>query len=331
MNDTPLAEPAAAFYRESLVWDMVFPLEPWCGNDLDALARHRQAGFHHVSLTVAGDNHNIGEAVQRIGAARREILARDELMLIESLDDLETARTSNRLAITLHCEGSRCFERNLDMVETFRALGIRHNLLAFNQTNSAGGGCAEKFDGGISNFGRSLVQEMQRVGMLVDLSHTGQRTSLDALELATRPMVFTHSMAAAVHPHFRNLSDEQIKACAASGGVIGMSSCSEYMGDAACANEALFRHIDHIAELVGADHIGLGLDFVFDPAALNAWIRTRPEEWPGTDSPDWAGFAYAVPEQIPALAGLLLDKGYPASAVRGILGGNWLRVCGAAW
>ncbi len=332
MTTREISAAAAALHDDSLVWDMVFPIEPWCGNDYDKLDRFKASGFNHVSLCLAGDNHNIGQAVQRIADARSAILgAPEKYLLIETVADIATARDTDRLAISFHLEGTRCFERDLNMVETFHTLGIRHALLAFNQTNSAGGGCAEAHDGGISNFGRLLVTEMERVGMIVDLSHTGRRTGLEAMEMATRPMIYSHSVVDQVHAHFRNLTDEQITACAKTGGVIGMSGSSGYLGDATAGNEAIFRHIDHIAALVGADHIGLGLDLVFDSGALNAWIRTRPDEWPGADAPDWPGFSYAAPEQMPALTDMMLSHGYSDDTVRGILGGNWARVCRDGW
>lgn len=311
---------------------MVYPIEPWCDNGFDKLSRYRAAGFDLVSLCLAGDNHNVSEALQRIAAARRVVLANtDDYVLVNVTEDIQRAKAEDKLAIAFHCEGTRCFERNLDTIEAFYALGIRHTLLAFNQTNSVGGGCAEREDAGLSNFGRQLVAEMERVGMLVDLSHTGRRTSLETLEIATRPTVFTHSLVDSVMGHYRNITDEQIKACAATGGVVGMSGASLYLGDDECSNEAIFRHIDYIAELVGARYIGLGLDMVFGADKLNDWLRERPDEWPGADSPDWPGFRYAVPEQIPALTELMLKHGYPDDSVRGILGENWLRACERVW
>lgn len=332
MRQWSVSDKAATLHLEAFVWDMVYPIEPWCGNGYDKLARYKAAGFDLVSLCLAGDNHNISESVQKIASARREILSNpDQYLLVEQAEDCWRAKQQGKLAIFFHCEGTRCFERNLDMVEAFYALGVRHTLLAFNNANSAGGGCAEKMDGGLTSYGRLLIKEMERVGMVVDLSHTGRKTGLDAMEISTSPMIYSHSVVDAVNPHYRNLTDDQIKACAQTGGVIGMSGSNGYLGDENSDNETLFKHIDYIAEMVGPEHIGLGLDLVFDTKTQYDWIKKRPEEWPGTDDPNWPGFSYAVPEQIPALTQVMLDHGYSESVIKGILGENWLRVCQQAW
>ena len=327
-----VSDAAERLHRESLVWDMVWPLEPWCGNSWDKVAQFRAAGYNVLSLTLAGDNHNIGETTQRVAAARREVLARDdECILVESVDDISRAQIEGKLAIAFHFEGTRCFERNLDVIESFYQLGVRHTLLAFNQSNSAGGGCAEKVDGGLTNFGRLLVAEMERVGMLLDLSHTGRRTAMDALDIVTQPAVFTHSNADAVTPHFRNIEDEQAKACAATGGLVGVSSSNEYLGVETSNVDAIFRHIDYYVGLLGPDHVGLGFDVVFDPVALSDWIRTRPDEWPGKDDPAWTGFTYALPQDAPKVTELMLQHGYDQDSIRKILGGNYMRVCSQVW
>jgi membrane dipeptidase len=325
------AEAAAKLVRDALVWDNVWPLEPEVGNDLHCLPGFRAAGYDVISLTIAGDNHSSGQAFNRVATARRRVQATRNVRLVESVAQIDHARGAGELAILLHFEGTRCFERNLDLVEAFYRLGVRHNLLAFNQANSVGGGCAEEGDGGLTRFGKRVVAEMERVGMLLDLSHTGARTSLDALAQSTRPTVFSHSNCAAIHPHFRNLTDEQIRACAATGGLIGLSGSSIYLGDDAARSETMFQHLDHVVQLVGAEHACLGLDVVFETEPLNQFMRARPEEWPDAARPDWPGVHYAHPQQLVELTALMLGAGYDQSAVRGVLGENLRRVCSAVW
>jgi membrane dipeptidase len=233
--------------------------------------------------------------------------------------------------VLMHFEGTRCFERNLDTVETFYQLGVKHTLLAFNQANSAGGGCMEAADCGLTRFGRTLVAEMQRVGMLLDLSHTGHKTALQALEITAAPCIFSHSNARAVFEHPRNISDEEMRACAATGGLIGLASSSMYHGDPECRTESLFRHIDHMVQVVGPDHVGIGLDIIKDTDVFNEWMRARPEEWPDVTRADWPGIRTATMEQLPQLTACMLAAGYGEAAILKILGGNYLRICRQVW
>ncbi|MBM3545521.1 MAG: peptidase M19 [Alphaproteobacteria bacterium] len=320
---------AEAVLRDALVWDNVWPLEPWAGNGWVKLPDFASAGWNVLSLTIAGDDHSIGQAFARVAAARKRILADSSLVFVETVDDILAARKAGKLAITLHFEGTRCFERSLDVIEPFFRLGVRHTLLAFNASNSAGGGCAEKEDGGLTIFGRKLIAEMERVGMMLDLSHVGARTSLDALVASTKPVLFTHSNASAVHPHYRNLTDEQIRACARTGGLVGLSGSSDYLGDTGASTEALFRHLDHIAQLVGIDHIGL--DLVFDAEAVSNFARSRADEWPQARDPNWPGFRYARLSQLVELVRMMLSRGYSESDVAKFLGGNYLRIARAFW
>jgi membrane dipeptidase len=327
---------AQRLHRSALVWDNVFPVdlpgEVAFGNSWDRLARFATAGVDIVSITLAGDNHNAAEALRLCAWARRELRERGASLLpVRSVADVDRARSSGRLGVVLHFEGTRCFERNLDLVELFYDIGIRQTLLVFNNHNDAGGGCAEDSDAGLTRYGRRLVGELQRVGMLLDLSHTGHRTSLEALAAASAPAVFSHSNVHSLCPSFRNLRDDQIKGCAATGGLVGISGSSEYLGDVECSTESIFRHVDYVAQLVGPEHVGLGQDVVFDAEALTRWVRTRPDEWPMSRDPAWPGFRYAVPEQLPELTATMLRHGYDEESIRGILGENIRRVCGQVW
>jgi membrane dipeptidase len=327
-----ISDKAARLHSRAIVWDNVWPLEPWCSNDFERLAQFRDAGVTVISLTLAGDDHNISETIQRIAAARHQVLADPaKLLLVRGISDVVRAKESGRLAVTFHFEGTRCFERNLEMIEVYYRLGVRHALLAFNLANSAGGGCAEAEDYGLTRFGQRFIAECERVGMLVDLSHTGYRTSMEAMERSSRPMLFTHSNVAALHPHFRNLADAQIYACAATGGLIGVSSSTQYLGTTDASTDSLMRHIDYLVQKIGPRHVALGLDLVFDAAKVDAYMRARPEQWPITLEEKWPGCQYAVPSQIRELTQCMLNRGYDEDAVLGILGGNYVRVYGDVW
>lgn len=318
---------AAALYRDAEVWDMVLPWEPEMGNSVELLARWRASGVSFVSVHPAGDRHNIGEAVRRIAHARAAILSRpEELVLAESIADIDRGRAEGKLAVGLHVEGSQLFERDVTLIEAFYRLGIRFCHPVFNLQNSFGGGCADDNDGGLSKYGRAAVAKMNTVGMLLDGAHAGRRTSFEMIECSDAPIVFSHVACGALHPHFRNVTDEQVRACAAKGGVVGLTGNNNYLGDDPTV-ETLFRHLDHIVNLVGPDHAGLGIDYVHDARALDKYVAQRPDEWAGT----WAPFAFASPEQFVTLVDRILRAGYPDAAVRSILGGNFRRVCERVW
>jgi membrane dipeptidase len=326
-TDEVISERACEVYGETPVWDMVLPWEPEMGNSLEALQKWSAAGVDFVSVHPAGDRHNIGEAVKRIAHARADILSQpDELVLAESVADIDRARAEGKLAVGLHVEGSRLFERDLAVIEAYYKLGVRFCHPVFNLLNSFGGGCGDVEDVGLSKYGRAVVAEMNKLGMLLDGAHVGRRTTLEMMALSSSPVIFSHVACDAVYGHFRNVDDEQLLACAATGGVIGITGNNNYLGGAP-STEMLFRHLDHIVRVAGADHAGLGIDHVVDTAVLDEYVRGRPGEWEG----EWMPFEFAGPEQFLALTDRMLEAGYPEASVRGILGGNFRRVCEQVW
>ena len=316
----------------SFVCDAVWPVRPQYDNTYESLSRFKATGFDMISVTLAGDQHNISEAVQMVASHRAQVLARPEqFVLVENVKDIHRALEEDKLALMFHFEGSRVYERNIDMIETFFRLGVRFNLLAFNQGNSAGAGAVDRSDAGLTTYGRDVVKEMDRVGMLLDLSHTGRRTSMEAMELYSKPPIFSHHGADAVFEHPRNLTDEQLKACASRGGVCGVSSANMYLGDPDCSVEMQFRHLDYMVNLIGPEHVGLGLDIILDGQALDAFFNSRPGEWPFTQDPNWRGAKTMVPEQLPELVEAMLSRGYAVADISKILGANFMRVFSAHW
>ena len=318
--------------EQTFVADLVWPIRPQYDNTYESLDRFRCAGFDLVSVTLAGDQHNISQAVQMVADHRHQVLSQpDKFVLFETMADLARARRDGKLCLMFHFEGTRPFERNLEMVAIYFKLGIRFTLLAFNNTNSAGGGAIEDVDPGLTTYGRRLVEEMDRVGMVLDLSHTGRRTTLDAMEVYTRPPLFSHHGADAMFSHPRNLTDEQMKACAAHGGVCGVSGANMYLGNNDCSPENVFRHVDYMVQLIGPQHVGLGLDAIFNGPALDAFFRARPDEWPFTRNPNWPGTKTFVPEDLERLVELMTDAGYGDGDISAVLGGNLLRLFEAHW
>jgi membrane dipeptidase len=319
----------AALFRDALVWDMVFIYEPEMGNGANLFDRYIEAGVDFVSVHPAGDRHNVGDAMKRIARCRADVRAHPRAVLVESVDDVLAARAAGKLAVGLHLEGFRCLERDLNLIDVYYQLGVRFVHPIFNLNSEIGGGCADRHETGLTKLGVRMVQEMNRVGMLVDGSHAGYRSTLDMMEVSADPVIFSHLACHSVHPHMRNVRDDQIRGCARTGGVIGITGGGFYLGGVTA--ERYFRHLDHVAQLVGVEHVGVGLDYLADVAPLVAFIDARPDEWPGKEQGAWEPMAFFPPERLVDVTELMLRHGYPDDAVRGVLGGNWLRVCGRVW
>ena len=221
----------------------------------------------------------------------------------------------------------------MSLIELYHALGVRWMLLAYNRNNLAGGGCQDE-DGGLTPFGRRMIAEMERVGMALCLSHTGHRTAREALDAATRPVIFSHSNPSAVHAHPRNIPDELIRACAATGGVVGINGVGSFLGrkdgrdDISSATFA--RHVDHVVQLVGPKHVSIALDYVFDMGELEQYFEKMKHTFP----PELGYSArpgFVAPEQLPEIVQTLLDRGYRDEDLRDILGGNLMRLARTVW
>lgn len=312
------------------IWDNVLPMAPEVGNDFALLARFDAAGYGFVSLTIAGDDCGLGEAMHRLARARSLIaIHADRYALATSVAEIAATRHQGRMSVGLHLEGTECLERDVEMIEVMYSLGIRHAILAFNQNNSAAGGCMEDEGIGLSRLGKRYIDRMRDVGMLLDLSHTSRRASLEAIERIERPVVFTHSNVDALFPHPRNVTDAQIDACAVSGGLIGLSGSSMYMGRGDTLPSSIFRHIDYIVQRVGADHVGLGTDYIVDAEATARILSARPDEWPHDDLTQ--PLDYMPPEQLTEVVEKMRGAGYDQASIAKILGGNYLRIAEAVW
>ena len=315
--------------RNSLIWDMTLPGMFNGLNEVQTLYRYRSLGFGFVSLTVGNDSiWNPHAILDRLATIRAAVMAEGKsFQVIGSASDIVRARQDGKLAVSFHLQGTNGLGGNIAWVERFASLGITHMLLAYNSRNAVGDGCAELGDAGLSRYGHSLVREMNRLGMLVDGSHTGYRTTMDAIEISTKPFIFSHANAASVFAHYRNIRDDQIVACAKTGGVIGVNGVGAFLGETgAISPELLFRHIDHMTQLVGPSHIGLGLDFVTHVGKFVAMAADSTDIWPSNGGKPVQFEYFAGPEIVGPLVDLLSARGYADDHIRGILGENFFRV-----
>jgi membrane dipeptidase len=324
---------ATAIISNAFVWDNhgCMPVGPPYGTEyLPELHRYRDAGVDVVSLNVGFGEMDTADHFQTLASIRRWVSMQDDCMLISTPADVETARQTGRLGICFDIEGANAIADQLPLIGAYHHLGVRWMLIAYNRNNQAGGGCQDE-DTGLTSFGREVVREMERVGMVVCCSHTGYRTAADVLGMATKPVIFSHSNALALVPHPRNIPDDLIRACAQSGGVVGVNGIGLFLGPAGEDQaELVARHIDHMVQLVGPRHVGLGLDFVFDTAELEAHLKKMRATFPADLGYD-AAISMVPPERLVDVVMCLLRRGYYQADLEAILGGNFLRVAHEAW
>jgi membrane dipeptidase len=322
-----------------LVCDMTFPQAPagpLLTPDFEAaMDEHLKHGVTFTSVTIASDEATVEGTVRWLGASRRHILARPEkYVLVDSGEDIERARRAGKMGINFHFQGTNSLLGDLSLVELYRKLGVGHMLLAYNARNLVGDGCHEESDVGLSRFGKALIAEMNRVGMMVDVTHTGYRTSMDAIAASSQPVVFTHSNSKAIFDHQRNITDDQAKACAATGGVIGINGVGLFLSAARHdkSPQIIATHVDYFANLVGPEHVGFGLDSVFNiPHFLSTFAANNADKYAVGGYLTSKTPAFAGPDVIPAVAAVLAGKGWQEKELRGLLGENWLRVMTQAW
>jgi membrane dipeptidase len=267
----------------------------------------------------------------------------DRFARIDSGDDFARAREAGKFGVILSYQDSTHF-RGPDDVETFHQLGQRISQLTYNYQNLLGAGFLEHQDGGLTVFGHRILERMEEVGMAVDVSHCGDRTTLDALAAATRPVIFTHANPRAVLPgHRRNKTDEAIQAMAATGGVMGINFIRFMVkGEAPVGVEDVLDHVDHVAGLVGIEHVAIGSDLdLFG----NASPRRPPDEVPDfSGRPNFDRYEIHLNDQNrESIAGLdhpkrlfdltegLIGRGYADADIQALLGGNAVRVLGEIW
>ena len=326
VNAHPAAGRVHQLLRGTDVWDMTLP---WAAPywNIDTLRRFHRAGFTFISLTAQDIPPTFQGILQMLSQLKADYQAHDWLTFPIGLGDIDRARARGKLALTFNVQDTVQIGSDLSRVQSLRDAGVWHMLLAYQTRNLVAGGCADTADAGLSDFGRQLIKEMNRVGMVIDCSHTGRRSSLAAMETSAAPVIFSHSNAYAICANIRNIHDDQIKACAATGGVIGIVGIGAFLGDPQARVESLWRHIDHIASLVGPEHIGIGTDYVKDMESL--WRAVRPLKealFPDPTGTQLYEGGCFQPEQLPDLIECLLAHGYSDRTVAGILGGNFRRV-----
>jgi membrane dipeptidase len=317
---------------DGVLWDnhACMPLRPQDTSFLPQLERAREAGIDMMTLNVAyGSGATCGAALAMLSSFRSWFLARpDDYLLVASTSDVEEARASGCLGICFDIEGMDALEGDSSRVQTFYDLGVRWMLAAYNRANQAGGGCLDE-DVGLSAFGRTVIGEMNRVGMVVCGSHCGYRTAREMIDCSADPVIFSHSNPRAMWDHPRNIPDDLMKACAERGGVIGINGFGPFLGSNDASTSTYVSHVEYALELVGEDHVGIALDYVFDREELDAHIAADPDTFPSALYSQ--GASMVEPWRLPEIAQRLAARGHSKTTLTKIFGANHLRIAQRVW
>lgn len=299
---------------------------------------YKDSGINIIHPAVGLGGPDSYEQTLKFFAAWNAFIAdRDEyFMRIDSPADIDRVKKSGKLGVILGLQNSEQFRRP-DDVDFFRGLGQRVSQLTYNSRNMIGNGSTERRDEGISDFGVAIIERMNKVGMAVDVSHCGDRTTLDAFEISKKPVLITHSNCrtlAGGHP--RDKSDEAIKRVGAAGSVMGITGVRMFVkNDEPTTIENFLDHFDHVRDLIGAEHLGIGSDidlYGYDamPPELNKRLRAGYKGSYGfREKIDIEGINH--PKRMFDVAEGLIRRKYSDADIQGILGGNFTRVLKQIW
>jgi membrane dipeptidase len=318
----------------SIRWDAHsgVPLKP--DYSIHVLKRHLAAGFNFVSINVGMDVNPVDQILSVLASFRRQVGMSQQFLLVRSVDDVKAAARTGKLAIAFDLEGAKPILSNLGMVQIYYDLGIRQMHFAYNRANEVAGGC---YDPGapLTRLGARLVAECQGVGIIVDCSHVNERSAMAIMDIATKPIVFSHSNVRALNSNLRNITDAMIDRCAQVSGVIGINGMSNFHRDCRASVEGIIEQIDYVAQRVGPQHIGIGLDYVYNQEQDDLPEDADPAYWfppeQGYDENFYKSSVFVPPESLADLGERLSDRGYSRSDIAGIWGGNFFRVAQMCW
>ncbi len=307
----------------------------YCNWSEKIFTQMRDGGVDAVHVTIAY-HENFRETVARM-EQWNALFERFPHLIFQGFtgDDVRLARDTSRTAIFYGFQNPSPIEDDIRLVEILHTLGARFMQLSYNNQSLLATGCYEAEDPGITRMGREVIAEMNRVGLVVDMSHSAERSTLEAMEISDRPIVITHANPAFWHPALRNKSDAVLRGLAETGGMLGFSLYPHHLKDGTdCTLESFCEMVARAAELMGAEHLGIGSDLCQDqPDSVVEWMRsgrwTKNVDY-GEGSKDNAGFPpqpgwFRDNRDFGNLEQGLRAVGFGEADVAGIVGNNWLR------
>lgn len=319
-------------YDGALVIDGLSFGKDWGDDEFAALAA---AGYTGIVESLPRDDLEtaIGALVEwRKQTARHP----DKLMLALTASDFERAKREHKTAVLLNFQNATMLEEDADNVEALHALGMRSFQLTYNYRNSLGDGCLERTNAGLSKFGIEVVERMNEIGVMIDLSHCGRQTTHDGIAFSTKPVAMTHIMCEALRrKHPRAKTDAQIRACAEKGGVVGIAALGYFIGPDPGGTTTIHdyvAHIEHAVSIAGHDHVALSSDFppqgIAPWATRDNWYKPRLEAFDASYEVRWPPW---IPEldstdRFRNVIRILNQRGWSEHELERLLGRNWLRL-----
>nr|WP_254897442.1 membrane dipeptidase [Amycolatopsis sp. Hca4] len=282
------------------------------------------------------------DLITTLGLRLADLAHQDGVVVARTVGDILGAQRDGHVAFVMGTESAGMIENELDRIDVLYGLGIRQMGLVYAEANTLGSGQKEQRDGGLTAFGRRAVERMNAVGMLVDVSHASDRTSLDAIEASAKPVAITHAGARAVWPIARMKPDEVLKACAERGGVLGIEAAPHTTvsyDHRAQSIDSVMDHFTHAVEVMGIEHVAFGPDTLYgDHAAFQKAISEVIGSSTVFDAGDleWERVSHVDGLENPTenfrnIAGWLVEHGYRDDEITAVLGGNILRLLGEVW
>ena len=326
---------ATDIYRDAIVFDAL----NICNFSPEIFRAWRQGGYTGVS-TTCGIWENFEGAIANVVQWKKWFDEYPELLLqVHTTEDFRRAKREGRTGVVLSWQNTAGIEDKLDYLRVFRDLGVRIMQLAYNTQNYSGAGYLEIRDSGLTGFGREVLDEMAKLGIVCDLSHVGAQTTADTIEYAKKPPCFTHVLPAALKKSARNKADAEMQALAARGGMIGISLFGPAMKNGNDSTiEDYVDAMEHCIALVGEDHIGIGTDFSQGHPRPGAFLEAANKD--KGYAREITTFGHSVVkkpggieriEEVPNLANVMAKRGWSEAKMRKVLGENWLRYLKSIW
>lgn len=317
-------------FNNSIVIDALSADDNW--NDPDPVFEaFRRSGVSAIHTSLA--NRNLAVA-QRDLAAWNERFQKwpDKLLKIERGAQFAEAKKTGRIGVLLGFQNATIVESSIRNLDGLYKAGTRCIQLTYNTRNLLGDGCTERTNAGLSRFGIAVVERMNELGIVVDLSHCGEATSRDGITFSKRPPAFTHTMCKAVYDHVRAKSDGLLKAMSDKGGMTGILTLGYFIGPTAEANlDDYLRHVDHAVKVAGIDHVGLASDYsirgIEATRTRENWYVPRLSSFPPEYRVRWPPWIAELdqPERFRNIVHGLAKRGYTTAQIEKLLGGNWVR------